>query len=184
MEIFFAFSWLFWAIAAVVVIALATASVNEKPGWFVSILLAGGVGLLFASGHNLNDAWAYVNANPIDVVKWIAIYIGIGVLYAVLRWFFYLRELKAKLLDWRAGYPNVSTPLSEDDRTKFKRDIGYHGTFPPRVSEHKGEVMSHMILWSFCWVELRPLTKLFNFVYGSIAGALQRMSDRMFKGMA
>jgi hypothetical protein len=44
--------------------------------------------------------------------------------------------------------------------------------------------MSHMILWSFCWVELRPLTKLFNFVYGSIAGALQRMSDRMFKGMA
>jgi hypothetical protein len=101
MEILFAFSWLFWAIAAVVVIALATASVNEKPGWFVSILLAGSVGLLFASGHNLNDAWAYVNANPIDVVKWIAIYIGIGVLYAVLRWFFYLRELKAaRLARW------------------------------------------------------------------------------------
>lgn len=188
-ESLLALGGLFWLISLVTLFGLITTvhGDNPSPAGFVVILFLGIVGLLW-SKDSFGSAWEFILTNPWIILKWFSVYVGIGVLYAVARMYFYLSGLRRKLLDFRARrseYKDSDRPLEEKDLDKFKKEarLGYKA-FPPRVSEYKSEITGWLVTWPLCWVELRPLSRFFTYVYSSIAGGLQSMSDRMFKGLA
>lgn len=133
----------------------------------------------------------WMKANGWTLATWVAIYFAVGVIWGVVKWFFYLVRVRDDLVAYRKekGIP-AGDALTEEARDHF---IAYfmHGTgsksIPPKAAQSKARITFWMIYWPFSmpWTLLNePIKRLFNFLYNRIAGFLQGMSDRLFRDIS
>lgn len=183
---------LFWIIVGVVTLILAAQVNDEKTGYATLTLLGTIAAIVAFTNAPVVDA---VKAHPIYVLYGILGYLAIAGVWAFIKWrvFFLPKlfdrydELRTKFL--RTAGPN-QTALSEMPadpavRDKFNKvddvrylNIGYNRM----VSHNKGRITTWMIFWPFSLIGTFIgdfLHRVFQTLYKSIAGGLQRMSDTM-----
>jgi hypothetical protein len=184
----FALGIAFWVVAVGVLIALVVSLECEAFSVTTFAVALGGVALLYLGGSSLSEFWATLTSDPARVVNYVLIYLGVGVVWGVTKWFFLLMKIRDKLVWFRNNY-SISGPLSEQQAREFINysDLRhYGGEIPPRVSDSKSRILAWMAFWPFSmpWTLINdPVKRVFNMLYMSIAGALQGMSNRMFKNL-
>lgn len=182
------FSFAFWAILCVgSLIVMACTEIDDTEaafGW-TTVCFAATIGLLIWLSEV--NAFSWLVANGKTVVYWGAAYLGVGVVWGVAKWFFYLMRVRDKLVEYRAQN-DITGAMTLEQQTAFRRaNYISSPSIPPEVKDSKGRVIFWMIYWPFSapWTLINePVARFFNFVYNRIAGMLQGMSDRLFKDLA
>jgi len=143
-----------------------------------AVLLAAFIGASFFTGWG---SLAWIVANPGTVALLVSAYGGVGVLWSILKWFFYTRkdETQKVIRTLHATYKK-----DEKDFLKFEnvnkepyksfdswlKDNSYQNPLDP--SKNKIRITRWMIWWptSFLWTLLSDLiVNIANFIYDKIA---------------
>lgn len=179
-----------WAVILLGLIAIVVGVENERYSLSTVALLIGGSLLVFLTGGTFGGVYHSIADNLDKVVNVVLLYAGIGIAWGVVKWFFYLMRVRDALVAYRKEN-DITGPLTDKQKSDFKSYnrsiVGYSQEIPPRASDNKGRVTYWMIWWPFSmpWTLINePVKRFFNFVYYRIAGLLQGMSDRLFKGIA
>lgn len=182
-----------WIIFAAIIIGVTVSVDRESSGGAFFIFLIGALGLYIIGGGTPPALWhAITHADYGGLLGFIVLFSLVGVVWAVVKWFFFLVAVRDELKIFRAQY-SITDALTGKQMTEAKSFIqnrvdhfGYQNDLPPRVRDNKGRIMFWMVWWPFSmpWTLINePVKKFFTFIYNRISGALQSMSDRMFKGM-
>lgn len=177
---------LFWIIVGIVGLVITTQVHNERVGWAAFTLIAVIAGLVLLT----NVPKLLANTSPMDYVYAFLGYLVAAAVWALIKWRgFYLpglfrryedlREdfLAKKQLDEMPADPKVIEEFNGDYRVG-RLNIGYNRM----VRHNKSRITTWMIFWPFSLLETFVgdfLANLFDRIYRSIAGLLQRMSDGM-----
>lgn len=117
--------------------------------------------------------FTYIWDNPFHAL-WLGVaYAGVGVLYIWLKWTSFVHAVARKKKEWE------SQPMNKD-RKLYGHDIGARA-YPVKVGNYKSDIFGWFYFWplSGAWTLLNdPLRRLFNAVYGRIAGSLQKIADK------
>jgi len=192
----------FWAVLAVVSILIIAFLENEKAAG-ATLLSIGTILALIFMGNN--GVFAWIGAHPIKLILYILGYVGVGVLYSILKWYLLLRdrkdayrETRTKWLERQIGKDTpkkelyqaaLSTGVMDPAIKELWRkylDNEYYGSRrlrKPLVSRNKGRIVAWMTYWpwSGLWTLINdPVRRTFRFLYRRISTTLQRMSDKMF----
>jgi hypothetical protein len=176
---------IFWIVFGLGFISLLVSV--EREGFSLTFgILAVTIALLcWLAGFNI---FKWVIANPATILEGIAIYLVVGVFWGMARWWFFLKHLQTKLIEYRSKY-DITRPLSPDSIREFYSKIGMprHDRIPPLVSEFKKKIVFWMIYWPFSapWTLINePVKRFFNMAYNLTSNALQGMSNRMFRNIS
>jgi hypothetical protein len=170
----------FWAATVIPFLLLIAFVENEKSGMALFTLVA-----TFAAFAAFGDKqWlTWVTHNPLTILYYVAGYIGVGILWGIVKWFFYCLKQRDKYEALRKLYTEEGKPFNKET---FKRLAGYQyneGDFPPNIKEHKGRVVFWMAYWpvsALWWVLNDPLTRLYNMLYHRLAVVFDGISKKMF----
>lgn len=119
------------------------------------------------SREDIFNLLTFVKDHPFLTLSRIGMYIGVGVIWSFFKWFFYLTNIKEKLL---SKYNNDLTKI-------YEYEI-------PAAADNKSRIITWMSYWPFSalWTLINePFRKTFKFIYSKIEGIFQAMSDRIFK---
>jgi hypothetical protein len=86
------------------------------------------------------------------------------------------------------GVINEKFITSNKNHDKLTRNYGdavraYNGFYKPEVASHKGDIIAWMCFWPFSLIGTfinDPVRRLFNFIFNSLKGTYQKMSDSVF----
>jgi hypothetical protein len=172
----------FWALAAVVILAAVISVENEKFTVTTPVVVVGIAALIWLSKFDV-FGWARHNMGTIAIA--IAVYLSVGVLYGVVRYMFYVHKVADKLDTYAHRYGYNTKALTKKQASDFALNAGLRN-FPMKVADSKGRITFWMIYWPFSapWTLINePVTRFFNFAYGRIAGLLQGIANRAFRGV-
>ena len=159
---------------------------NDKPGW-CTISMLSTLGLLkLLTGINLFSlAWH----NPGMTVLAILGYFAAGTVWAVGKWYLYVKDRRVKYEEakstWSASSslsarPNPTWETSYE-RAKF---LNSKKGLAPLVRDNKSRVLTWMGYWpwSMVWTVINdPVKKAFKAIYNRIHNNLQAISNNAFK---
>lgn len=190
--------WLVLAGASIAIIAFAESGYGR--GATGTALCAGGF-LVAANGW-----WVPLKDHPWYALAGLGVYIVLGVVYAVIKWWSYVRDrriaLDHQIKETLGGEPSIEAWVTRRDSliphktytVKDFWDIVEHrqpgsvrvSRHVPQASAHKGLIMTWMSYWpwSAAWTLVNdPVRRMFRAIYHEIAGQLQRIADRAWKGV-
>lgn len=190
--------WLVLAGASIAIIAFAESGYGR--GATGTALFAGGF-LVAANGW-----WVPLKDHPWYALAGLGVYLTAGVVYAVIKWWSYVRDRRAALdqqiKETLDGEPSIEAWVTRRDsllphKTYTVNDfwgIVEHrqpgsvrvSRHVPLASEHKARIMTWMSYWpwSAAWTLVNdPVRRMFRAIYHEIAGQLQRIADRAWKGV-
>jgi hypothetical protein len=202
---FLAFGGLwFWLVTAAFVIAMLAFIEYEKP--IVATCNVVLFALVMMAFSDISPSMEWVKSNLITIAEWIGLYFVIGIVWAVVKWAFFLMNqrdiyearrvafLKEKEADRRRDWSYKAKPGEEepaafaipiviDDTTRpaFIKSLG--GKFPPMPQDNKSRILLWMGYWPFSatWTLINdPLKRAWRFAYHRILGLLEGMSRAMF----
>jgi hypothetical protein len=186
-EIFVVGSFWFWALCLAEVIALFLFVEYENGVGATFALIVFGICLQWLGSVNIIQ---FIVANPWWLVEGLAAYFALGIAWAVIKWYFFCRnlldrynELKA---DWLKAHNVDGNKVPNSIRSDWNRrvrDEFEDFKIPPIVSEHKARIMRWMSWWVFSLI--LTLTKdfmvqIWKEIYRRIATWLQGIADRIF----
>lgn len=134
-----------------------------------TLVILGALTLYYFLGsrQDVIDLFTFVKDHPFLTLGRIGIYIGVGVVWSFFKWYFYLTNVKEKLL------------------YKYNNDLSKVYDYEiPVASSNKSRIITWMSYWPFSalWTLINePFKKTFKFIYSKIEGIFQAMSDRIFK---
>ncbi len=102
-------------------------------------------------------------------------YFVAGLIWASTKWQFFIRAAKRVLL--------------EDSSWKIDSRFNFGGQLqkvPVQISENKSRYMMWMVYWPFSmiWTLIDdPVRRIFTWIYNSVAGSLQRSSNKVFEDL-
>lgn len=173
-------AWGFWLLLAISAIITSELTDNDSPGW-ATITAIGTVAALAVLG-DFNPI-ELLKANPLGAVYFIAAYFVAGTAWSVTKWFFWLRKARAAILEMQSEFPSMD---HYSMRTRL-RERRLPIEFPPKAGDHKGRIIGWMALWpaSMVWTMINdPVRSAFETIYDSIGGALQGISNKVFKDVS
>lgn len=171
---------------------------NDKPGWCTIDIIVVLVALQFLTNiHPLQ----FVLQNPVYIVFYVLGYLAIGTGWLFVKWPVHVYKIKNKFdaikddmmkrfkRDYGnlSGYFNADNTLTDIGTQKFLSlcayDIGER-SLPINVKVYKSRLYMWWICWpaSVFWTIFADFVKsIWNFVYNTIAGWLQKISDASIK---
>ena len=177
---------MFWTILGVIGLIITTQVHNERVGWaaftFIAIIAAL---ILFTNVPKL-----LANATLLDYVEGILLYFALAGIWAIIKWRgFFLPSLFRRYNDLREDFL-FRKKLNEmpADPTVIKDFNDQYGVQSLNINanrmvrNNKGRITTWMIFWPFSLLETFVgdfLANMFDRIYRSIHGLLQRMSDSM-----
>ena len=170
-------AWGFWVVLAIASIIASEMLDTSHPGYATFVVVVTLVGLSVLG--NLNPI-GWLSHNPWSALWYIIAYFGVGSLWCVGKWAFWLNKSKRKIQEIRAEYPNKA--LSELSYTLRSRNLPV--SFPPKVGDYKSRIIGWMALWpaSMVWTVLNdPVRLICEEIYACLGGLMQRISNRIFK---
>ena len=129
------------------------------------------------------DPFAYIVANPLRTVGFIAGYLVVGMIWVAVRWSFFTQDLMDKLrpkIDaFKKGNPGVT---QQDVHEYLLRN--HPVLYPPQAVENKARIMFWAGYWPVSmagWLTHRPLYYVSRFIYNRMSGLLNWLSERIIK---
>jgi len=167
--------WVLVAVASILIIFFLERALDDEyhdtGGGFpstITILIFIALYYFLGSKQDVYDFFAYMRDYPWFTIGRVAAYIGIGVIWSIFKWYFFLQNKKYQL-----------TKKMED------REIDeINESDIPQAKKNKARIISWMSYWPFSmlWTLINePVKKTFRFIYSKIEGIFQKMSDRIFK---
>jgi hypothetical protein len=194
LEIFAVGSLWFWLLLAGESILLFVLVERDRGALATASFLATLLLLQFLGDVNI---FGYVVRHPWTVALGAAAYFALGTLWAIAKWWFHVREQRARYDELRSAYLRVyglgpHEAMPEDLQHQWQRCLeqARRGRrrleVRPLAARHKAGILRWMSYWpwSFAWTMLKdPIRKAFLAIYRAIAEHLQRISDRAFQGV-
>lgn len=163
----------FWVLFGVFSIVLFVSVETDKAGiatvaTLVFLILFAFWGGLPGGGSLL----ALLAANPTYIIIGVIGFFVLGTLWAVAKWWFYVRDLAEKRKEQIAAHGKGKS---------------YYGVIQkPLVRDNKSRIMTWMCFWpySFVWTMINdPVRRVFKAIYNQIKDGLQRVADKAFEGL-
>lgn len=132
---------------------------------------------------------AYVHQHPGIVAIYVAAYFATGVAWGTIKWWRYVSDQYSLFLETKEKFLKSVRAKSGDARfdiqTAFVQELSWARVeHNPQVRTHKDDIVRWMTFWpfSFIWTMIDdPITRSFRFMFNSIKGLLQDISDQRFK---
>ena len=150
-------AWGFWSVVIVVLAVFIALTEGEHWGW-ASTLFVG----VFASLWTLGvfNIWKYAVQHPASLAYWFCSYIGIGLVWGAIKWYFYCRKQRRLYEEAKADFleANDATEMTALLRVawteKLNHQTGYEryhliSIKPPEANKNKEKIMNWMYLWPF-----------------------------------
>lgn len=144
--------------------------------------------------------WGLIKANPIETLMFIGAYFLAGTLWAICKWYFYIRRYNYEYNDIKTRFfretdKSSVEQFSTDQMKEFRYQVirAFNGmagryrsnTFEfPLASERKTAILGWMMYWpySMTWTLINdPVKRAFITIYRNIAGGLDRMTNSLTK---
>lgn len=172
--------WILFAVATILIIFFLEKALNDEyhdtgGGVPSTIIILSCITLyyFFGSKQDVYDFLAYMRDYPWFTLGRIVAYVGIGIIWSIFKWYFFLQNKKyhlTKKIEDLGGVDLTTHEISESDIPQAKRN--------------KARIISWMSYWPFSmiWTLINePVKKMFRFIYTKIEGIFQKMSDSAFK---
>jgi hypothetical protein len=164
-----ALPWLWLGALFLLCIADVILTESECFGWGTFILLAGIVTIAWVGGDVNVFKWTWFNLT--DVLKFTAVYVLIGVLWSVVKWYFYLVKIRKELK------ANLASGVRRVGDTRPRRSF---------AKNNKARITGWMAHWPFSIVGTIVgdfLLELWNTIYEWLSGVYERIETRVFKDL-
>lgn len=177
---------MFWSLLAVIGLIITTQVHNERVGWaaftFIAVIAAL---VLFTNVPTL-----LANTTPWQYVEAFLLYMAASGLWAIIKWrgfflpamFRRYNDLREKFLDRKKLDEMPADPLVIKEFNDQYDVQSLNINSNRMVRNNKGRITTWMIFWPFSLLETFVgdfLANMFDRIYRSIHGLLQRMSDSM-----
>lgn len=170
----------FWILFGVWSLALFISVEMDGPIYAAGITLAFfGLFAIWGVLPGGGSLLALLAAQPHLIVFGCVAFFVLGTVWAVVKWWFFVRDLADKRreqiakADLLGGAPG--------------KNIKVFGLITkPVVRDHKSRIMTWMCFWPFSmvWTLINdPIRRIFKAIYSRIKGMLQRIADRAFEGL-
>ena len=119
--------WVFYSVAFIFVIIMIACHENDYLGWSHTLFVVLMAYLCLKFNINYQD----LMHNPLPILKWILIYLVIGVGWSFSKWFFYLKnilnefnEKKNKLeIGFKTNFNYRKTAVNPDEQELYKKEL-------------------------------------------------------------
>lgn len=154
----------FWILVTVISGVIIWITEEEKDGiWSSNIWFIGSLVALYFLGNSefFKGLGVYIIQNPGVAIGVFLGYIFVGSIWSIIKWFFYLKKVKAK----------------HDEYSHYSFDIKDY-----QIGRNKERVLHWMIYWplSSIWTLINdPVKKAFEFVLSQFGGFYDKMSVRI-----
>jgi len=160
----------FWILLAIAVILVTTAiEINDSFGWATTTTIAFfAVLYYFGSGTTLATDAIWMWHNPGLSLMWIAIYLGIGIVWSFWKWYQFL-------IDCRERYERDNS-----NPNNYRANIE---NYIPAASEYKAMITSWWVYWPFSalWFVIQnPFRRIGLFIYDRIGGVYDKITLNVF----
>lgn len=182
----------FWGLVLLETALLIVLIEWGKGGWATLSLVASLLALHFLGDLNVPG---HVRQHPLVVPVAVLAYFALGTLWAIAKWWLYVRDQRARYDELRADFCHefkVEGAIPERlqqrwlERLQSAAARGRRVEVRPKARQHKGRILTWMSYWhwSLAWTTLNdPVRKLFRLIYHHIHDYLQEISDHAFKGV-
>ena len=167
--------WLTAAVAAILIIVFLELALTGRNSeytdngggtWSTIVVIAFIMAYYFlGSKQDVIDIGNYIKDNPWKILGWMGMYLGVGLVWSLFKWYFFLVKRKERLLSY-----STKKKLSKDDI--------------PKAADNKSRIITWMTYWPFSafWTMIdEPVKKFFRFVYSKTEKIFQKMSDLVYK---
>lgn len=190
MDIFLVGSFWFFALVGLTCVALVVALEAESPLWAGAILLGFCLTL-----HLLGDfnAFGWAWSNPLTTLVYTSSYFGIGALWSVAKWWFFVRNKRDKYDEVKYNFikdykldMTINDVIPGKHRKVFKEQLVWTDTSMPEARRNKSRIMTWMTYWpwSVVWTMLNdPIKKLFRMIYRRLQRLYEKISESLWKGV-
>lgn len=175
---------LFWSIAGLVGLIVAGCIYSDEPK---SATIA--LGLALALTYAFTDVSAFSLPSIWDLAQYGAAYIFIGIVWALAKWFMFMRKVRA-LADEYAVL-SKQTYIGSYYKTvkgyvRYKCDESQWpviDNMPPKASDHTGSQLSWLAYWPISLVIFildKPVRKVFTLLNEGLSGLYNRITASQF----
>lgn len=119
----------------------------------------------FGSKEQFVESLYFIKDNPGTIILMLISYVVIGVIWSIVKWYFYLQGFKMHHIIRNGTENGISL-----------RNI-------PRGSQNKNRIITWMSYWPFSmiWTIINePVRKIFKYIYSKIEGIYDKMSKSVF----
>lgn len=196
LELFLVGSVGFWILIAAEIVVLLALTEYEKPVWSLVSLVAVGLLLKFFGGYSVVDL---VLSYPKETAASVFGYFLLGTLWAVAKWYFFVRTKREVYLAAKEEYLKGS-PEKHWNRERGgdpkEEEVSWENSFArgnllnskkgiaPLARDHKVRILQWMAYWpwSAIWTLVHDAVKrIYKTIYENIHKLLQSISDNAFK---
>jgi hypothetical protein len=161
----------FWITLTCVSALIIAFDYNEREGASFATLALFAFGVVSFNPSVLSA----VRANPVWLVVGVLVYLVLGVLTAVAKWYFFLLNARDVIKE--------NSPRVHSEQAIVNLQVrGRRVKFPIKVADHKARIIGWMTVWPWVagWTLIDdPIRRMFQRIYVSIAGRLQQMVDHI-----
>jgi hypothetical protein len=180
--------WLLLFIDFCVITALVE---NESGVWATIVFLGSLFGLNFLWKLPIIDS---VKANPGHTALLVLSYFAIGIVWSIVKWYFFVHNKMVKYNDFKAEFlktnkadamtPELAASFMDHLKNRYDaRNEGIDGT-APLASEHKAALTRWGTYWPFSIVGTMlndVVRRAWEYIYEMLQTTYQRMSEAIFK---
>jgi hypothetical protein len=180
--------WLLLFIDFCIITALVE---NESGVWATIVFLGSLFGLNFLWKLPIIDS---VKTNPGHTALLILSYFAIGVVWSIVKWYFFVHNKMVKYNNYKAEFlkDNKATELTPELAAKFMESLGNRYDArndgitgkAPAASEHKASLTRWGTYWPFSIVGTLlndVVRRTWEYIYEMLQTTYQRMSEAIFK---
>lgn len=125
---------------------------NDCEGWGALAVLFWVIGLIVVGGvHFWLGLAYYLITNPAVLIQYAAGYVGIGVVWAFVKWIIFGRDQLKLYRSKEATYRADFEVRSNKEQTYPEYIKSWHN-FPPLAVSHKADIITWMAAWPFSFV--------------------------------
>ena len=172
----------FWSVFAAVCIALFV-FIDDDEGTEASGVLFSFALLLQLFGDF--KPFSYLYHHPLATLQWAIVYLALGSLWSIAKWWFYVTKQRDHYNDKRRKFLREEGVKGDEIPSNLKYRWTNLAPAKPDIYKEKQRVVRWMSFWpwSMVWTLINdPVKKFFNAVYRRMQGLLQKIADRAFAG--
>lgn len=152
------------------------------------------VWFMTAKGWTDIPVFEFVKANALNFCIGLALYLVIGLCWAVIRWAMFVKAERRKydevFAKHKSMYGGCATDWTAEQFSSFRSEFKYsydadHIEFRPKIENFKEEFFLWMFFWPFSllWTMIDdPVRRLCRAIYDMIGSRLQAISDSVWRG--
>ena len=150
----------FWLLVVIATILLIAAIEKDSPGWAALTIFAT-LTLLFFGGlrTELSEIFSWIWHNPGSFIGIFLGYLVLGTVWAIIKWYWFLLELKRK---------------NQEEKKKKIWGVGN------LARDNKSKIINWMMYWPFSLI-WTGLNDPFQAIYRRLTGTFQAMANKVLK---